>query len=99
MTSETQHILTPITFGLLGFAISIYVKGSLKIGILSINKISLGLHRSTQPTSTLGFYYQTHVSLIVKDDLNCFVFPVQCHLESELCLCKRQMMRNNRGHI
>ena len=99
MTSEIQHIPTPITFGSLGFAISIYAKGSLKIGILSINKMSLELHRSTQPTSTLGFYYQIHVSLIVKDNLDCFVFPVQCYLESELRLRKREMMRNNRGHI
>ena len=48
--SETQHILTPIKFGLLGFAISIYVKGLLKSGILRINKMVLEFHRSTQPT-------------------------------------------------
>ncbi len=48
--SETQHILTPIKFGLLGFAISIYVKGLLKSGILRTNQMVLELHRSTQPT-------------------------------------------------
>ena len=48
--SETQHILTPIKFGLLGFAISIYMKGLLKSGILRINKMVLEFHRSTQPT-------------------------------------------------
>ena len=48
--NETQHILTPIKFGLLGFAISIHVKGLLKSGMLPINKTVLEFHRSTQPT-------------------------------------------------
>jgi hypothetical protein len=48
--NETQHILTPIKFGLLGFAISIHVKGLVKSGMLPINKTVLEFHRSTQPT-------------------------------------------------
>ena len=42
-------------------SIFIYVNGSLKSGILRINKMLLEFHCSTQPTYTLGFYFQTHV--------------------------------------
>ena len=84
MTSETQHIRTRIRFGALGFAISIYTKGSLKIGILSINQMGLGLHRSTQPTSTLEFYYQTRVNEVLIGALDQCATSTYIHFYSYL---------------
>ena len=53
MPSETQRILTPAAFGVLGFAISILTNRLLKLGILCIPKRFLIFYRSTQPTSML----------------------------------------------
>ena len=63
--SETQHILTPIEFRLLGFAISIYVKGLLKNGIPCINKMVLEFHRSTQPTEIYLIVFLPHLSSLM----------------------------------
>ena len=51
--SETQRILTPSRFELLGFAISIYTNSLLKIRVFLINKRVVDLYRSTQPTFTI----------------------------------------------
>ena len=60
--SETQRIMIPTPFGMLGFATLISPKGSLKNPTLCITKRHLWLHRSTQPTSIFVFYSSTHVN-------------------------------------
>ena len=49
MSSETQHIPTPV-IGSLGFAIFIFFNGSSQIKILFITEGFLVIYRSTQPT-------------------------------------------------
>ena len=43
MPSETQRILTPAGFGVLGFAISIFTNQLLKLGILCIRERFSGI--------------------------------------------------------